>query len=808
MTTSDSQRGKRLPGVRRGAIHQCPELVLDFGPWVTLQASFGEPSSLFGLPGPKSEAGGGAVGERPPSEVEPLGRVRLQTGRLLKPAGRLLRALFGSFGQSEGRLVAEPGFDRQTGIDLFDEGGREHVGGGGSRAVGHRGSSEGEADRAGAGRKPCNICASECVTAPGPHLTDSPVGYPAGVQVQPSRGGEHTFLLKQRWRGATGEPQGVSWEVKKWAAALFLAASVLSGCVEMTVVQPAQPRVIERPRPVRKNLPQWAGGALPFEGSPTFPGAPRDGEDFQKRVGDSSSLGQLVEAGRTQYVLAFRGDLLPDIVRHPEADHVPAAATLADFARPRHALPSPRRQSGRPVERPIWVLDRGGNLERVFPGRNAVGNLAANLFEGYSPLGPELRSLTVPAQGAFCCGKKQTVRIARTAYGQKARFRALLLQPGDEVLYEESRKVAHKVIGPALSRVLHGSSSEVGRRSGQQQRSHHDGSPYGRADGGVEVDAPTGVLELPPERLGGREVASVFLKSHGSELQVDVLPNHVREVQIGPPVVVPVLLAQIPERRNRFEALGFQGCEAAIAGIIAKLLEDHSQQADGSVPLSRFVSVFKVAHDARNSTTTPALLRGGERLTSVALSVGRNAEFPKLFQIAAERQANAVQFVGRERGIDDSVAGSIPHDRHETIAFAGEHPQVESFGQDGPLDGRHPARQFDVRNPGDHASDSTAVPRLGLAVWLLQDGTGDQGTSYDLLTFPSPRRPGRYWRAFLLLGARSGGVSLGTDLWSESTRAGQITLILGGAAITESLEAGEWTPALVVGLRVSGEGEE
>ncbi|HSF40291.1 MAG TPA: hypothetical protein VLT87_10905 [Thermoanaerobaculia bacterium] len=60
----------------------------------------------------------------------------------------------------------------------------------------------------------------------------------------------------------------------------------------------------------------------------------------------------------------------------------------------------------------------------------------------------------------------------------------------------------------------------------------------------------------------------------------------------------------------------------------------------------------------------------------------------------------------------------------------------------------------------------------------------------------------------MLLGSRSGGVSLTTDMWSEETRAGWMTLTLGGAAVTESLEAGEWSPAAVVTLRVSGGGEE
>lgn len=105
------------------------------------------------------------------------------------------------------------------------------------------------------------------------------------------------------------------------------------------------------------------------------------------------------------------------------------------------------------------------------------------------------------------------------------------------------------------------------------------------------------------------------------------------------------------------------------------------------------------------------------------------------------------------------------------------------------------------------AEPEPSPPRLGAAFWLLQDGSADQGPSYDILSLESPRRAGLYWRLSLLLGASSGGVALTTDLWTEATRAGRVTLTLGGGVLTQSPEAGAWNPGLVCTIRINGEGE-
>jgi hypothetical protein len=102
------------------------------------------------------------------------------------------------------------------------------------------------------------------------------------------------------------------------------------------------------------------------------------------------------------------------------------------------------------------------------------------------------------------------------------------------------------------------------------------------------------------------------------------------------------------------------------------------------------------------------------------------------------------------------------------------------------------------------AEPEPSPPRLGAAFWLLQDGSADQGPSYDLLSLESPRRPGQYWRLSLLVGAASGGLALTTDLWTETTRAGRVTLTMGGAVLTKSPEAGAWSPGLVCTIRVNG----
>lgn len=112
------------------------------------------------------------------------------------------------------------------------------------------------------------------------------------------------------------------------------------------------------------------------------------------------------------------------------------------------------------------------------------------------------------------------------------------------------------------------------------------------------------------------------------------------------------------------------------------------------------------------------------------------------------------------------------------------------------------ADEFD-KSGGGHVPDY--IPsRLGAAFWLLQDGSGDKGLGYDLLSLPSPLRAGKYWRLSLLLGSRSGGVSLTTDLWTEVYAGQAVTLTFGGAAVTEDLAVGEWIPGLVVTLRVGG----
>jgi hypothetical protein len=99
--------------------------------------------------------------------------------------------------------------------------------------------------------------------------------------------------------------------------------------------------------------------------------------------------------------------------------------------------------------------------------------------------------------------------------------------------------------------------------------------------------------------------------------------------------------------------------------------------------------------------------------------------------------------------------------------------------------------------------DTSAPPRIGVATWIGQDGKADTGPAYDLVALRSPRRPGCSWRLVAVLGRGTGGVALISDLYTEETRQGRLTVSLGGAAITSDPAAGRYKPAFLLTLRVS-----
>lgn len=93
--------------------------------------------------------------------------------------------------------------------------------------------------------------------------------------------------------------------------------------------------------------------------------------------------------------------------------------------------------------------------------------------------------------------------------------------------------------------------------------------------------------------------------------------------------------------------------------------------------------------------------------------------------------------------------------------------------------------------------------RIAAGFWVNGAGDVDRGISYDVLSFRSPLRAGMAWRVSLLLGSKTGGVSVATDLWRESTRLGETRLSLGGAALAPDIAVEGWTPAAVILLRIT-----
>jgi hypothetical protein len=643
--------------------------------------------------------------------------------------------------------------------------------------------------------------------APGPHPTDSPSGYPAGVQVQPPRS-ESTFLLKQRQGGAVRGLHGAGQAVKKLASGFF-ALVALGACVETTVVQPAQP--IVRPRPVPKNLPQWAvvlvpTGALRLQHPTTLPSAPRNREDIEKCVRHPGSLSQLVEAGRAQHVLACRRDSLPNVVRDTEPHHVATPAELADFSRPRHPLPSPRRQSGR-----NFACPTSHRRCHAFNGDTKRGECLPDRSADCHAL---LHKETVPTSL-----QAKPVGLTAESHGLWQRLASFKPRPkGVFHLGEIAKPAAHldvveelRCVGMCAPR--HNLSSEEGRQSGQQNRSHHDGSPESGADHVVHPVAPpsgfkVGDVARPfsgagklsggdhlsefPSHLGKpRQVPNVLsgllhafseksTRRAPSDAELDFRPAHGAQLCVGD---LGLLEPTKGFGRDRKTSRGPYGRKAQPR----KMLRDFTKaQRRGGFDCGR-------GGDHARYFTTPALLRGGE------LSADPN-DPPALFCPEIEQGHGLLtkkRFAPYHHAASADARGEVwqvPDAFPSHVRGARMQSREKAFSR--------------VTESEVHVSDSTAVPRIGAAFWLLQSGKGDQGPSYDLLTLKSPRRPGKYWRLSMLLGSRSGGVSLTTDMWSEETRAGWMTLTIGGAAVTESLGGGEWSPAAVVTLRVSGGGEE